>query len=59
MSLLSHFSKCIQRTQEIKSAGNALVKQLIDLFYSTKIEYQTGLPQIDITALKQEQDNAK
>ena len=41
--------------QDIESAGNALVKHLIDLFDSTNVEYQTGLPQIDITALKQEQ----
>lgn len=49
----------LQGPQDIESAGNALVKHLIDLFDSTNVEYQTGLPQIDITALKQEQDNAK
>jgi lipoyl(octanoyl) transferase len=42
----------IQGPQDIESAGNALVKHLIDLFDSTNVEYQTGLPQIDITALK-------
>jgi lipoyl(octanoyl) transferase len=45
----------LQGPQDIESAGNALVKHLIDLFDSTKVDYQTGLPQIDITALKQEQ----
>jgi lipoyl(octanoyl) transferase len=45
----------LQGPQDIESAGNALVKHLIDLFDSTNVEYQTGLPQIDITALKQEQ----
>lgn len=49
----------LQGPQDIESAGNALVKHLIDLFDSTNVEYQTGLPQRDITALKQGQDNAK
>jgi hypothetical protein len=55
MSLFSHFSTCIAVPRDIESAGNALVKHLIDLFDSTNVDYQTGLPQIDITALKQEQ----
>jgi len=49
----------LQGPQDIESAGNALVKHLIDLFDSTNVEYQTGLPQRDIKALKQGQDNAK
>lgn len=49
----------LQGPQDVESAGNALVKHLIDLFDSTHVEYQTGLPQSDINALKQEQENAK
>ena len=49
----------LQGPQDIESAGNALVKHLIDLFDSTNVEYQTGLPQSDTNALKQEQENAK
>jgi len=49
----------LQGPQDIESAGNALVKHLIDLFDSTNVAYQTGLPQRDIKALKQGQDNAK
>ena len=49
----------LQGPQELESAGNALVKHLIDLFDATDVTYQTGLPQSDINALKQEQENAK
>jgi len=49
----------LQGPQDIESAGNALVKHLINLFDSTNVVYQTGLPQNDINALKQEQENAK
>jgi lipoyl(octanoyl) transferase len=42
----------LQGPMDTKSAGNALVKHLIDLFDATDVEYQTGLPQSDITALK-------
>ncbi len=49
----------LQGPQDIESAGNALVKHLIDLFDSTDVEYQTGLPPSDIDALKREQANAK
>jgi lipoyl(octanoyl) transferase len=45
----------LQGPKDIESAGNALVKHLIDLFDSTKVKYQTGLPQSDLNALKQEQ----
>lgn len=49
----------LQGPKDIESAGKALVKHLIDLFDSTDVEYQTGLPQSDRTTLKQEQENAK
>ena len=42
----------LQGPQELESAGNALVKHLINLFDSTNVEYQTGLPQSEITELK-------
>ncbi len=44
----------LQGPQDLESAGNALVKHLIDLFDSTNVEYQTGLPQSDKISLKQE-----
>ena len=49
----------LQGLQYIENAGSALVKHLINLFDSTKVGYQTGLPQSNLTALKQEQANAK
>jgi lipoyl(octanoyl) transferase len=44
----------LQGPQDLESAGNALVKHLIDLFDSKNVEYQTGLPKSDKIALKQE-----
>jgi len=44
---------------DVESAGNALVKHLIDLFDATDVNYQTGLPQSDTQALKQGQENAR
>ena len=49
----------LQGPKDIESAGNSLIKHLIDLFDATDVEYQTGLPKSDIKVLKQEQENAK
>ena len=45
--------------KDLESAGNALVKHLIELFDATDVSYQTGLPHNDIKALKQGQEDAK